>query len=1457
MSATDICSLDYLVGTLATAYKGMVASLVARDVCITAGNNTTEFRGTVMSLPAGKYIVVLMHGGIEISRDELQDGFFRLSADSAVIAASKSLQIDIVQNGRHIGTFLLKKETPGGMFASALEVSQDLRGIKFKALVDSVKDREGIRKAAELLISQMLSTKKDWKSLSEDINSFSKDVFWIAREAFYLWHDVLVRFSLKACENAAEGSKARALSNVLSLVELPLEQETDMTKLEPFAETWLRGISSAGLDLSLQARHVLRIAGKVKNRLPCLNIDPFMKAFLSSLKGKAKSAPVLKKRLIDLLGKSLSEERLSPLIMFSEGSRSTFVDTIDEIEKELEKGTDSSLLLGAIGSLDIHLLDREDMFSVFFDTLTANLETISDRDLADALSELEFDGILNEDLRRALVMNIRTLLKDLLTRKKKSACRKVLEMIQALPVRDDILLSPEMARSILRSNDEEMTAFYRGLLRGIIVPPPKVSGLSPDTWAEKVNPSHLRRLAAFLEVIAVDAGQFLDILVHLVGNLFISGVWIPDDRLFQRDISSYLNSGAVQNNFLLHYLLLKRLPSYYSEVGASGRIRDLTTEIDSWGNDTVLYFLRKQVHVNASSNNVALIERIITAWLRNEPALLNDRVPEDVLAGMKKEMLGRYSSAMRELFTALDVLKRDGVHFGKLLDLSDEDIDRTADSLDTTEEIRRKIVLLCRIYREVKGKYAFRSTRTDLPADLKGGFAAALERLRDLKTIYTSPERTEPRESLYYKRHIAFGIPSVIGSYHEPKFDALSETFRIEERLRLLIEDVILQVEKSGEEADAGTLRTWIDCLEPLCELFKLHGLGNSQVGEVLTILKTNRLSLSQITDLLKIWQRELTWMVELCYRTFHKPLTDMLGKYPREDLSDFLLRYGADEKNFIARIVDITIRDIISSIAGFEELDRLLNSLIKRFSSHVESGRDIRIPGPGVTGRREWFALYELSPAEAAPLAPLLGNKAGNLISLKDKGLPVPCGTVFPSDITKSYQDHTSTPEFLLAVREAVGAIERCTGLSFGSGENPLFLAVRSGSYISMPGVLSSVLYCGMNRDTLEGFIHTTGDAWLACDSYRRFIEHYAEVVLGAEAVLFEQIQKEILGQHRGKELRELDTTDVKEIVDRYLSRLEKSGRRIPDDPYEQLRQSVRAIYRSWFSSKAVQFRKAMAVSEDWGTSVTLMNMVYANRRGSGASVFFTRIPISLAQGIFGEMREAATGDDLVYGRFTNRPLSRQQTSGGDSLEERDPELFRAYNELSARVETAMGNLPQEVESAYVTEGDRRLIYVLQTKRMEFRRGPTERFHASCAMESSVVGRGIGVHGGALSGAAIFTASPEHIRKLKESLKQPLILLRKETSTDDVSAFPEISGIATSVGGVTSHAAILSQKFDITAVVGCSGMKIVSDTQKGPYAILGDYEVHEGMSISIDGATGLVYSGVCLFTVREEHFEG
>jgi pyruvate,orthophosphate dikinase len=1453
----NICVLDYLVGTLATAYKGMITSLVIKDFCIAEKDGLTALTGSIIAVPQGRYQICLLHDGVTIAREELQDGYFALNVESPVIEKARNLQLDIVQNGKHIGTFLLKKESQGGVYVSAVEISRDLQGINFKVLGESVADKTRLREKAESIISAVFSTKKKWEILSEDINTFSKDLFWYARDVFYLWQNLFIRFLMRAWENVEDSSKKRALSNFVSLIELPLDKEEDISRLKSFTENWIRESLTTRIIFFQQLSHILGAVKLIFQRLPDLDVGHLLKMLLTSLKREIQYVPVLKEQVVNLLGGYLGESRVSQLRIYSEKAIEDVSREIETTENLMAAGAPVSEILGSIESFDIRVLDSSEMVESFFRVMQDNVKDIDDRSFQSILPEIHrLLKRLSSEIHTFFTINTLSLLKNLLNANRMESCNNLIGILAETELRDGIFLNKDTAEFILRSDNPQLIRSYTHVLKKILVPSPNISGFSSDTWAERVNPLHFKRLSGFFSVLTIDSDYLREVLIHLICNLYVSGVFIPDDTLFQREISAYLNASVMQKNFLLHYMLLKKLPVYFNEVGASGRIRDLSTEIDSWGNDATLYFLRKQLHVNASNNNIPLIEGIIRSWVFNDFSFLSSRVPDDVKTSFQVKLLEGYSSVIKPLFENIGVLAGDEIKFETLITMNEEFIKNHFPKGAAHEEINRKIILLITLYREVVNKYAFLSVQSNGYSQFNEGFQELVKDLKNLKAVYISREKTQPEESLYFKRHIAFGIPSVIGSYHEAKFDALAETFRKEEAVRLLLEKMIDEVESKRSNPQTDDFRAWFSCLEPLYDIFCLLDMKNFQVAEVISIIKANKLHISQVFDLLKIWQRELTWIVELFYRTFHNPLSDILGAYRPEHLPDFLKRLVSNSGDFVNKASDVVIRNMINSITGVEELDRLLNSLIKSlfFALKTQGDIEISLSGRDVSGEN-WVVLQEITPHDASILGPLIGSKAKNLVYLKDLGLRVPYAVIFSSGISRSYEQYIESPDFKSELKKAVRVIEDKTGSFFGKKKNPLFLSVRSGSYISMPGILSSILYCGMNKDTVQGFSEVTHDPWLAWDSYRRFIEHYASIVIGMDISMFEDFQKEIMRNYGLKELQGFDTEGMIGLVHRYLKLLNSKGYEIPDDVHEQLRQSVKAIYRSWFLEKAQQYKEAMNVSNHWGTSVTIMQMIYGNKKGSGASVFFTRNPQSMEKGIYGEIRESATGDDIVYGRFTNRPLACVQSPKGDSLEESDTELFTSFRKISEKIEISMGEIPQEVETAYIKNDGQRVIYVLQTKRMEFQRGFTKKFHAVCRMESSIIGRGVGMNGGALSGVITFSVDPEHIRALKNEAGQPVILIRKETSTEDVAAMPEIDGIITAIGGVTSHAAILSQKFGITAVIGCSDVKFMTDEQGSSYALIGTYEVREGFPLSMDGSAGLVYSGVCDITIKHRGF--
>ena len=238
------------------------------------------------------------------------------------------------------------------------------------------------------------------------------------------------------------------------------------------------------------------------------------------------------------------------------------------------------------------------------------------------------------------------------------------------------------------------------------------------------------------------------------------------------------------------------MPVFFNEVGASGKIRDYTTEIDSWGNDVVLYFLRKQVHVNASNYNIALVEKIIRTWLYKDPEILKDALPDEIFNRVDKPLLSRYSAALQPFFGSLAILENGVLHLERLTNIPESLLKQELSKVNAEEEVSSKILLLCRIYQEIVKKYATTVSEETIVStgrnDLCLRLGQNIAKMKNLFEIVVSPEKTEPSESLYFKRHIAFGIPSVIGSYHEPKFDALSDMIRTEEMTRVIIENIIL-----------------------------------------------------------------------------------------------------------------------------------------------------------------------------------------------------------------------------------------------------------------------------------------------------------------------------------------------------------------------------------------------------------------------------------------------------------------------------------------------------------------------------------------------------------------------------------------------------------------------------------------------------------------------------------------
>lgn len=1450
----DICSLEYLVGTLATAYRGVITSLVMKDFCMTILNDLTHVHGIILAMPPGDYQVSLMLQGKELSRSPLRDGYFELSAQTQIVTRAKNLQIDIIQTGRHIGTFLLIKEGgPGGSFSSALELSRDVQGIDFKSLTAPLEQMPGLFKRAEYLVSAIFSAKKDWKKFSEEINGFSSDLFWYQREIYLRWYRVLVRYSRMAAERVSPGERDRAVANLLSLIELPLEKEDNRKALRSCVQVWLEEISGSTVHFSARIGQTGRALAAVLDMFPDAAPGPALAGLVSSLRETMEQGPVLPATTISALDRLIPAGDLTLLSEQSEEKRQQIIQELAGAEKALRRRNYRGVI-DVLVRYGTGVLDTRQRTALLFDIIERNISLRTAEILLPLFVDL-YSRVFSEDsgISKDLSRSVSRIVKMFITLGRPETVEKLFRLVDHNPeaVQADLLLNSAIAAAIEGTGDRTIVNQYTVRVCRILVPAPVHTGFSQDTWAELVNPAHLERISQFLAVLEHAREGFTNILIHLICNLFVSGVFIPDDRLFQRNISSYLNTSVRKGDFLLHYLLLKRFPVYFNEVGATGRIREDTTQIDSWGNDPVLYFVRKQVHANASNYNMRLIEAVIRCWVFDDVSLLAGSVPEDVVQNLDRSLVARYSSVIQSLFRSLHILDSEGLHLDRLLAISEQDVRTILQNVTDSDELRDKVALLCRIYRDIVHKYSFHLDH-DTSSEMIQSITRDVAEIRGQQTKICDDEKTLPRESLYFKRHIAFGIPSVLGSYHEPKFDALGELFRREARIRALFETIIAEIENRPGILSLHNFGTFISYLEQVNGLLVTYGLHNFQVDELLVIFRTGTLCASHCVDLLRMWQRELTWNVDYFHRTFHGVLLDVLKRFPKAEMPEFLRNLGPQDGSFIHKAADIVMRDIVNSVVGFTELDRMLTALVSALKHlMISSGDQIMITRPIMVKKPAYFALPELSNEQAMEMAPAIGGKAKNLVYVRNSGLLVPAAVVLSAEHTPNYQDYVSTPRFDSILQEAVRYIEHHAGARFGDRTKSLFLSIRSGSYISMPGILSSVLYCGINRETLAALQRTSGSDRLGWDSYRRFIEDYSTVVHRLPSDIFERIMNAVMRGRHVAAVQELDSAGMEEVVHRYQEELDRIRRPVPEDVWVQLKESIKAVYASWSEQRAIQFRKATGVSPEWGTSVMIMQMISGNAPGSGASVFFTRKVPSFEHGISGETRSSATGEDLVSGKFKNQPLSKSQhVPTLTSLEETAPDLYLKHELIANELEQAIGGLPQEVEATYTRDESGQIsIFVLQTKRMEFHRGFTRRFQDICNMELNVIGRGVGVFGGALSGIATFSSSPEEIRHIRTENKMPVILFRQSANTDDVALMPEIGGIVTATGGATSHAAILAQKFMIAAVVGCSPMSIIKAPDGAWVAEFGPVSIAEGSLVSIDGSTGLVYHGICAFT--------
>ena len=493
------------------------------------------------------------------------------------------------------------------------------------------------------------------------------------------------------------------------------------------------------------------------------------------------------------------------------------------------------------------------------------------------------------------------------------------------------------------------------------------------------------------------------------------------------------------------------------------------------------------------------------------------------------------------------------------------------------------------------------------------------------------------------------------------------------------------------------------------------------------------------------------------------------------------------------------------------------------------------------------------------ADMRNLLGGKGANLAEMTNLGLPVPQGfTVTTEACTRYYDDGRKiADEIQKEIEENLVKLEAKTGKKFGDVANPLLVSVRSGARASMPGMMDTILNLGLNDQVVEGLAKLTNNPRFAYDSYRRFIQMFSDVVMGLEKSRFERIIDDMKEKKGVKMDTELDVNDLKEMVVKFKEFYkEELGKDFPQQPKEQLMEAVKAVFRSWDNPRAQVYRRMNDIPYSWGTAVNVQSMVFGNMGDtSGTGVAFTRNPSTGEKKLYGEYLMNAQGEDVVAGIRTPMPISE--------LANQNPAIYEQFVNIANTLENHYNDM-QDMEFTIengklymlqtrngkrtakaalkiavdlVNEGkitEQEALMKIEPKQLDSLLHPG--FDPAALKKAEVIGKGLPASPGAACGKVVFTA--ERASELAGEGNK-VVLVRLETSPEDIEGMAASEGILTARGGMTSHAAVVARGMGTCCVAGCSDLKV---NEEEKYFELGGKKYHEGDYISLDGSTGNIY---------------
>ena len=513
-----------------------------------------------------------------------------------------------------------------------------------------------------------------------------------------------------------------------------------------------------------------------------------------------------------------------------------------------------------------------------------------------------------------------------------------------------------------------------------------------------------------------------------------------------------------------------------------------------------------------------------------------------------------------------------------------------------------------------------------------------------------------------------------------------------------------------------------------------------------------------------------------------------------------------------------------------------------------------------------KWVYTFGNGKAEGdASMRNLLGGKGANLAEMNKVGLPVPPGFTVTTEVCTYYynNNHTYPADLKEQVKEAVAGVEKIMGKKFADAENPLLFSVRSGARVSMPGMMDTVLNLGLNDETVKALAKASGSERFAYDSYRRFLQMFSDVVLGADLELYEEALENMKKSKGYKSDTDLTAEDLKELVKQYKEIGQKIGKVVPQDPWEQLWAGIGAVFGSWMVDRAITYRKLNNIPGDWGTAVNVQTMVFGNAGDDCATgVCFSRDPATGENVYYGEYLVNAQGEDVVAGIRTPQPMGSK--GDGTSLEERWPNLYKELVDVRNKLEAHYKDM-QDMEFT-IQHGK---LWMLQCRNGKRTAQAAVRMAVEMVEEGlltkeeaimrvgadqldqllhpmldpkakrDVIATGLPASPGAAVGRAVFNAADAEAWAAKG---EKVILIRNETSPEDIGGMHASQGVITARGGMTSHAAVVARGMGTPCVSGSHEIHI--DYSKKTMTTDKGVVINEGDWVSLDGAKGQIING-------------